>query len=93
MLSSLVDLLSSSLQVATGHNFTLGAHAEVIPDASTLNSSTRLHIKQVGAGPTKQIVQLVADILQTASDLMLVRENLPFYVCRISFLTCVQFSD
>ncbi|XP_047423738.1 polycystic kidney disease 1 like 1 [Mugil cephalus] len=71
ILNSLVGLLSYNLQVATSYDFTPGTHADVIPDASILNSSARLHTKQVGAVPTKQVVQLVSDILQTATDLIL----------------------
>lgn len=51
-------------------------NAVVSPDGCMSASSTIDHIRVKGSTATKQKAQLVVDILQTASDLMLVRENM-----------------
>uniref|UniRef100_A0A3B5BJT4 Polycystin 1 like 1, transient receptor potential channel interacting n=1 Tax=Stegastes partitus TaxID=144197 RepID=A0A3B5BJT4_9TELE len=88
-LSSLISLLSHSLQVVTSCSFTpetpnsvditqaleTGSHSgeKGAPNAYIRDSSAGPHTKQRRSTPTKQVMQLVTDILQTASDLMLVR--------------------
>jgi len=51
-------------------------HNRCLPD-----SSTGPHVRRGGSVSTKQVVQLVDDILQTAADLMLVRETTSFVAC------------
>ncbi|XP_028289333.1 polycystic kidney disease 1 like 1 [Parambassis ranga] len=69
-LNSLVSLLSYSLRVVSTGDFTAETTKSAdITQVSDSGSSTGLHIKQ--SVPVKQAVQLVADILQTASDLIL----------------------
>ncbi|XP_008299033.1 polycystic kidney disease 1 like 1 [Stegastes partitus] len=86
-LSSLISLLSHSLQVVTSCSFTpetpnsvditqaleTGSHSgeKGAPNAYIRDSSAGPHTKQRRSTPTKQVMQLVTDILQTASDLML----------------------
>lgn len=77
-LNSLVSLLSYSLHVVSKGDFTTETNKSAdITQVSESGSSTGLHIKQ--SVPVKQAVQLVADILQTASDLILVRTNTHFF--------------
>uniref|UniRef100_A0A3Q3GA85 Polycystin 1 like 1, transient receptor potential channel interacting n=1 Tax=Kryptolebias marmoratus TaxID=37003 RepID=A0A3Q3GA85_KRYMA len=91
LLDSLISLLSYTLQAvsscdsspetlsgelesesSTDHN---EKGSENAPDCC-LTHSTCDHFKHVGSIPIKQVLQLVGDILQTASDLMLVRRNI-----------------
>uniref|UniRef100_A0A3Q3J1C2 Polycystic kidney disease protein 1-like 1 n=1 Tax=Monopterus albus TaxID=43700 RepID=A0A3Q3J1C2_MONAL len=61
-----------ALDSPTGQNL---RNTTAAPDAYVPDSSSGAHIKQGGLSSEKQVVQLVADLLQTASDLMLVRPN------------------
>uniref|UniRef100_A0A673BEL3 Uncharacterized protein n=1 Tax=Sphaeramia orbicularis TaxID=375764 RepID=A0A673BEL3_9TELE len=76
-LNTLVDLLSYSLQTFTSvqicNNTDIKEALEI--DGCLADVSRGSHIKQGGFISSKQLVQLVADILHTASNLMLVREN------------------
>ena len=79
MLNTLVSLLSYSLQVVTSHDYTLQipstADPKHTPKHCLPDSSIGPHVTQEGSIPTNPAVQLVDDILQTASDLILVRRN------------------
>nr|XP_020465285.1 polycystic kidney disease protein 1-like 1 [Monopterus albus] len=57
-----------ALDSPTGQNL---RNTTAAPDAYVPDSSSGAHIKQGGLSSEKQVVQLVADLLQTASDLML----------------------
>lgn len=83
-LNTLVSLLSYSLQAAVASNdFTpaMSTSADITqtlksdPHDEIQDSPSSVYIKRDGSISTKQALQLIADILQTASDLMLVREN------------------
>ncbi|XP_061569536.1 polycystin-1-like protein 1 [Cololabis saira] len=76
MVGTQVGLLSKNLHVVISHD----DYAPETLSRADLNhahkhckteASTGPHIKQEGSMPTKKVVQLVDDILQTASDLML----------------------
>uniref|UniRef100_A0AAX7URA9 Polycystic kidney disease 1b n=1 Tax=Astatotilapia calliptera TaxID=8154 RepID=A0AAX7URA9_ASTCA len=87
VLNTALTLLSHSLQVVTTCTFTPDItqedstadgnlrNDENTPNSTAVNSSTSGHIKQGRSPPEKQAVMLVADILQAASELMLVRQN------------------
>uniref|UniRef100_A0A3Q2XGK1 Polycystin 1 like 1, transient receptor potential channel interacting n=1 Tax=Haplochromis burtoni TaxID=8153 RepID=A0A3Q2XGK1_HAPBU len=87
VLNTALTLLSHSLQVVTTCTFTPDItqedstadgnlrNDENTPNSTAVNSSTSGHIKQGRSPPAKQAVMLVADILQAASELMLVRQN------------------
>uniref|UniRef100_A0A3Q4GJI1 Polycystic kidney disease protein 1-like 1-like n=1 Tax=Neolamprologus brichardi TaxID=32507 RepID=A0A3Q4GJI1_NEOBR len=87
VLNTALTLLSRSLQVVTTCTFTPDItqedstadgnlrNDENTPNSTAVNSSTSGHIKQGSSPPAKQAVMLVADILQAASELMLVRQN------------------
>ncbi|XP_078019104.1 polycystin-1-like protein 1 [Epinephelus lanceolatus] len=79
-LSTLVSLLSYSLQAAVASNdFTpaMSTSADITqtlksdPHDEIQDSPSSVYIKRDGSISTKQALQLIADILQTASDLML----------------------
>ncbi|XP_037613525.1 polycystic kidney disease 1 like 1 [Sebastes umbrosus] len=79
-LNTLVALLSYSLQAAvTSNNFTAETSTsaditqalESDPHDGIQDSSSGVYIRRVGSISTKQAVRLVADILQTATRLML----------------------
>uniref|UniRef100_A0A8C2ZWB2 Polycystic kidney disease 1b n=1 Tax=Cyclopterus lumpus TaxID=8103 RepID=A0A8C2ZWB2_CYCLU len=83
-LNTLVALLSRSLQAAlTSHDFTpemstsgdITQTLESDPHDEIQDSLSGISMDQGLPISTKQALQLVADILQTASDLMLVRED------------------
>lgn len=99
-LDTLVALLSHSLQVAS-NVFTpeMSTSADITQALEshdeTQGSPKGVYIKR---GGSKQALQLVADILQTASHLMLVRENKHvlvymystcFHIC--TYLSAVSF--
>uniref|UniRef100_A0A3Q1FR14 Polycystin 1 like 1, transient receptor potential channel interacting n=1 Tax=Acanthochromis polyacanthus TaxID=80966 RepID=A0A3Q1FR14_9TELE len=84
MLSSLISLLSYSLQAVINCSFTpetpncadmqtLESHTgrKDPPNACLRDSSAGPQTRQRRSTPTEQVMQLVTDILQTASDLML----------------------
>ncbi|XP_054863081.1 polycystic kidney disease 1 like 1 [Amphiprion ocellaris] len=85
MLSSLISLLSYSLQAVINCSFTpetpnnvditqaLESHTgrKDAPNSCLHDSSAGPHTRQRTSTPTKPVVQLVTDTLQTASDLML----------------------
>lgn len=87
VLNTALTLLSHSLQVVTTCTFTPDItqedstadgnlrNDENTPNSTAVNSSTSGHIKQGSSPPAKQAAMLVADILQAASELMLVRQN------------------
>uniref|UniRef100_A0A668TEH4 Polycystic kidney disease 1b n=1 Tax=Oreochromis aureus TaxID=47969 RepID=A0A668TEH4_OREAU len=87
VLNTALTLLSHSLRVVTTCTFTPDItqedstadenlrNDENTPNSTAVNSSTGGHIKQGSSTPAKQAVTLVADILQAASELMLVRQN------------------
>lgn len=81
MLNMLVSLLSHTLQVVTSYDYTLETprsadlkHApkDCLPDPDSIGP----HITQEESITTKQVGHLVEDILQTASNLILVRRNM-----------------
>lgn len=83
-LNTLVALLSRSLQAAlTSNDFTpeMSTSADIKqalesdPHDEIQDSPSGIYMDQGLPISTKQALQLVADILQTASDLMLVRED------------------
>lgn len=87
VLNTALTLLSHSLRVVTTCTFTPDItqedstaaenlrNDENTPNSTAVNSSTGGHIKQGSSTPAKQAVTLVADILQAAPELMLVRQN------------------
>uniref|UniRef100_A0A3P8U3P9 Polycystic kidney disease 1a n=1 Tax=Amphiprion percula TaxID=161767 RepID=A0A3P8U3P9_AMPPE len=89
MLSSLISLLSYSLQAVINCSFTpeipnnvditqaLESHTgrKDAPNSCLHDSSAGPHTRQRTSTPTKPVVQLVTDTLQTASDLMLFHET------------------
>lgn len=87
VLNTALTLLSHSLQVVATCTFTPDItqedstadenlrNDENTPNSTAVNSSTGGHIKQGSSPPAKQAVKLVADILQAASELLLVRQN------------------
>lgn len=63
-------------QALESHSHDENIRSDIAPSNGCIPDSSRgVYIKRGGSISTKQAVQLVADILQTASDLMLVREN------------------
>lgn len=94
-LNTLITVLSHTLQAAAfspesslitqalesdspnGENITSTVAA---PRGCTSESQTGVHIGRGGLTSAKQLAQLIADVHQTASDLMLVRDNRPALV-------------
>lgn len=63
-------------QALKSHSHDENIRKDMAPSKGCLpDSSSGVYIKRGGSISTEQAVQLVADILQTASDLMLVSEN------------------
>ena len=73
-------LLSYSLQAAVRYNditpeMSNSADVKLALDSDSREENSGVYIRK-GGSISKQVVQLVADTLQTASDMILVRENM-----------------